>query len=107
MEIESVDFEKLQELVEKYPIGSKILCAKMEGGQDKTLPCKVVGYSTFTYRVLVYNPEIAGIGGNRWCVDQDGKPITREHIMQKYGKHCAFVSDRETLCGIIVGGVSG
>lgn len=104
METENIDFERLEGLIKKYPMGSKILCKGLQDSVDKVLPCKVIGYSTWTYRVLVYNPEINGNNGNRWCVDGDGNSIRKEDTLRKYKKNCAFVSDGDTNFAVIVGG---
>lgn len=107
METEKIDFEKLNDLIKKYPMGSKILCKGLPDSDDKVLPCKVIGYSTWTYRVMVYNPEINGQSGNRWCVDGNGNSIRKEDTILKYKRNCAFVSDGDTIYAVIVGGGSG
>lgn len=107
METEKIDFEKLNDLIKKYPMGSKILCTNIRGCREKTFVCKVVGYSTYTYRVLVYNPELDGHGSNRSCVDSKGELLKSEDFLCRYGLHCALVADRTTPEGAIVGGGDG
>ena len=102
-----IDFEKLNDLVKKYPIGSKIICTNIRGCREKTLPCKVIGYSTLTYRVLVYNPEIDGHSSTNSCVDSNGKPLSSQDVLRKYGLNCVLVADRKTFEGAIVGGIDG
>lgn len=81
-----------QEMIKKYPIGSKLVGRYLGHKQSSSeMICKVVGYSAFRTSILVYNPEIIGHIGTGRCVDQIGSRISGEKIKDLYGDHCWYV----------------
>lgn len=88
----------LEEVIEKYPIGSKLVGKHLGFGCNNTYKvCKVVGYSSRTNEILVYNPEIDGHSGNNVCCDGESR-VDDSEIYRKYGKHCWYIYS-ETLSG--------
>lgn len=88
----------IEEVIEKYPIGSKLVGRLVGYDSDsRELVCKVVGYSYYTNQILVYNPNIKGHCGNSSCWDGEDE-VEDEVIGIKYGNHCWYV-DFETLSG--------
>lgn len=81
-----------QEMIKKYPIGSKLVGRYLGHKKSSSeMICKVVGYSAFRTSILVYNPEIIGHTGTGRCVDQTGSRISGEKIKDLYGNHCWYV----------------
>lgn len=81
-----------QEMIKKYPIGSKLVGRYLGHKQSSSeMICKVVGYHAYRTSILVYNPEIVGHAGTGRCVDQTGSKISGEKIKDLYGEHCWYV----------------
>lgn len=88
----------IEEVIEKYPIGSKLVGKQLGFGYNNSYKvCKVIGYSYLTYEILVYNPEIDGHSGGNTCFDGESL-IDESELHGKYGKHCWYINS-ETLSG--------
>lgn len=81
----------IEEVMEKYPIGSKLVGSDLGFNQDhRSLSCKVVGYSNFSKSILVYNPEIDGHSGNGVCYNGKER-LDDKQMYDLYGRHCWYI----------------
>lgn len=86
----------LEEFMEKYPIGSKLVGSDFGFNQyQRSLSCKVVGYSKFSAAILVYNPEIDGHSGNGVCTFDGEVTISDVDMHLKYGRHCWYIDPKD------------